>query len=116
MNRFDEAATHFRESLRLDPDNPETHYLLALALACQGGIEEVIEHVARAVALQPGIDTSVTVHELLAENLAKAGRFAAAIQSAERALQLARSAGKNDLAERIAARLARYRNPDRPGS
>lgn len=115
LSRFDEAATHFRESLRLAPDNPETHYLLALALACQGGIEEVIQHVARAVALQPGIDTSVTVHELLAENLAKAGRFAAAIQSAERALQLARSGGKNDLAERIAARLARYQRLDRSG-
>jgi len=42
-------------------------------------------------------------------NYAKAGRFEEAIRSAEHALQLARVAGKNDLAERIQARLLRDR-------
>lgn len=108
LNRYPEAAAHFEASLRLAPNNPETHYLLALALACQGGTDKAAEQYAQAAALKPGIDTSVALHELLAENYARAGRFADAIQSAKHALQLARSAGKNDFAERIQARLARY--------
>ena len=108
-NRFAEATSHFTESVRLDPSNPEAHYLLALALACQGGIEIAVQHYSKAVALRPEIDTSVTLHEVLGENYAKAGRFEEAIRSAEHALQLARAAGKNDLAERINARLLRYR-------
>ncbi len=113
-NRFPEASAHFEASLRLAPDNPETHYLLALALACQGGTDKSAEHLARAVALRPQIDTSVVLHELLAENYARAGRFPEAIQSAEHALQIARAAGKNDLAERISARLQRYRTSGPP--
>ncbi len=108
-NRFAEAAPHFEVSVRLDPGNAEAHYLLALSLACQGGIDNAAERLAKAVALNPDIDTSVTLHELLAENCAKAGRWDEAIRSAEHALKLARAAGKNDLAERIQARLQRYR-------
>jgi hypothetical protein len=67
------------------------------------------------VALRPEIDTSVTLHEALGENYAKAGRVPEAIRSAEHALQLARSAGKNDLADRIQARLTRYRAQTNPG-
>ncbi len=107
-NRYTEAATNFQESIRLAPDNPEAHYLLALALACQGETDPAAGQVDQAVALKPQIDTSVVLHELLAENYARAGRLPEAIHSAEHALQIARAAGKNDLAERIAARLARY--------
>ena len=86
-----------------------TTYLLALALACQGGIENAVQHYSQAVALQPGVDTSFTLHEMLGDNYAKAGRWPEAIRSAEHALQLARSTGKNDLADRVNARLLRYR-------
>jgi tetratricopeptide (TPR) repeat protein len=115
QSRFPEAAMQLGESVRLDPGNPEAHYLLALALACQGGIEDVVQHCSKAVALRPEIDTSVTLHELLAENYAKAGRFDEAIRSAEHALKLARAAGKNDLAERVNARLTRYQAQKTPG-
>ena len=65
-------------------------------------------HYTKALSLRPGVDTSVALHELLAENYAKAGRIEDAIRSAEHALRLARVAGKNDLAQRITARLTRY--------
>lgn len=107
-SRYAEAATNFAESLRLAPDNPETHYLLALALACQGKTDPAAGQWEQAVALKPQIDTSVVLHEILAENYARAGQLPEAIRSAQRALQIARATGKNDLAERIAARLARY--------
>jgi len=109
QSRFAEAATSLRESLRLAPDDPDTHYLLALALACQGNIDETVRHYSRAVDLRPAVDSSVTLHEVLAENYAKAGRLEEAIRSAEHALELARAAGKNDLAERIRTRLAGYK-------
>lgn len=108
QNRFPDAATHFEEAVRLDATNPEAQYLLSLALACQGNLEDALQHYHQAVALNPGIDSSVTLHEVLAENYARAGRTDDAIHSAEHALKLARSSGKNDLAERIAARLPRY--------
>ena len=114
-SRFPEAADHLSESVRLDADNPEAHYLLALSLTCQGGIENAVQHYTRAVALKPEIDTSVTLHEVLGENYAKAGRWEEAVRAAEQALQIARSAGKNDLAERIQARLQRYRAQGNPG-
>lgn len=108
LNRFPEASTEFREALRLDADQAESHYLLALALACQGNIEDTVRHRERAVALRPEVDTSVVLHELLAENYARVGRLDQAMASARHALELARAAGKQDLAGRIAARLARY--------
>jgi Flp pilus assembly protein TadD len=114
QSRFGDAAAHLAESVRLDDTNPEAHYLLALALACQGGIDNARTHLAKAVALRPGIDASVTLHEALGENCAKAGRIDEAVHAAERALQLARGAGKNDLADRIQARLARYRAQTKP--
>jgi tetratricopeptide (TPR) repeat protein len=109
QGQYAEAATHLAESVRLDPANPEAHYLLALALVLQGDVQDAVRHHAEAVALRPAIDSSVTFHEMLAENYARAGRHGEAIRSAERALTLARAAGKTSQAERIAARLPRYR-------
>lgn len=109
QRRLAEASAQLREAVRLDSANAEVHYLLALALAGQGHVEEVVQHHAQAVALQPKIDSSVALHELLSANYAKAGRLDEAIRSAEHALKLARAAGKDDLVERINARLTRYR-------
>lgn len=108
LNRFPEASTQLREAVRLEADHAESHYLLALALACQGSIEDTVRHRDRAVALRPELDTSVVLHELLAENYARTGQLDQAIRSARHGLDLARAAGKQDLAERITARLARY--------
>jgi Flp pilus assembly protein TadD len=108
-SRPTDAARELEESVRLDPANAEAQYLLALALAGLGEADRAAAHCAKAVALRPDLDTSVVLHELLGEAYAKAGRFEEAIRSAEHALQLARAAGKNDLAERIQARLQRYR-------
>jgi tetratricopeptide (TPR) repeat protein len=109
LGRFAEATGHLKESVRLDPTNAEAHYLLALAWAREGALEDALRHYAQAVALKPEVDSSVALHELLAENYAKAGRLEDAIRSAEQALRLARASGKTDLAERVSARLQRYK-------
>jgi tetratricopeptide (TPR) repeat protein len=115
QSRFPEAAPHFQESARLDPSNPEPPYLLALSLACQGKLEQALDSYSRAVDLKPEIDTSVTLHEMLAENFAKTGRWDEAVRSAERALAIATSTGKQDLADRVELRLRRYQVSRPPG-
>jgi tetratricopeptide (TPR) repeat protein len=116
LARFPEATSNLQQSVRLDPNNPQAHYLLALALVCQGSIDEALRHYSEAVALKPEVDSSVTLHELLAENYAKAGRLKEAVRSAEHARKLARAAGKDGAEQRINAQLLRYKAsllPDR---
>ncbi|MBI2948851.1 MAG: tetratricopeptide repeat protein [Verrucomicrobia bacterium] len=109
QRRFAEASEHLNESVRLDSGNAEVHYLLALALAAQGVLEDSLRHHASAVALKPEIDSSVVLHDWLSVSYAKAGRMTEAIRSAQHALQLARASGKDDLARKMAARLESYR-------
>ncbi len=111
-----DAAALLAQAAGLAPDNAAVHYRLALALAALGQIDEPLRHYAKAVALQPKIDTSVTLHQLLAVNYSRAGRFAEAVSSATRALSLARAAGKTDLARRIQAQIRLYEQnrPPRP--
>ena len=83
-------------------------------MACQGGTDDALEQRAKAVALRPEIDSSVALHELLAENFAKAGRSDDAIRWAEHALNLARASSNNEALRRINARLQRYKTNNPP--
>ena len=47
------AIGHYREALRLNTDNPEAHYNLALALLRQGKREEAVAHLREALRLKP---------------------------------------------------------------
>ena len=109
-----EGATQLTEALRMSPSYAEAHYLLALALASQGAIEQTVQHYAKAVALKPELDTSVNLHDLLALNYAKAGQFDHAVRSAQKALQLARAAGNEAKAGQIESRIALYRQQKTP--
>jgi tetratricopeptide (TPR) repeat protein len=109
QSQFAAAADHLRECIHLEPKNAEAHYLLALALACQGNIEDTVREHSNAIALNPSVDSSATLHDLLGANYAKAGRFTEAVQSAEHALRLAQNSGKTDLAQRIEAHLQQYK-------
>ena len=96
-----EAAAHLFEAARLDPNNAKAHYDLAQVLAEQGHIDQTVTHYSKAVHLKPNVDTSPTLHYLLARNYAEARRFDQAILSAERALNLARAAGEEKLVQEI---------------
>lgn len=109
-SRFAEASVQFESALATDPENAETRYLLALALACQGQTADAVRNYALATARKPDIDTSVALHEVLADNYARTNQWTAAVQSAERALQIATATGKADMAARLATKLARYRD------
>jgi tetratricopeptide (TPR) repeat protein len=107
---FQEAAAQLSEAARLDPDNAGVHYGLALVLAALGKIDEPLEHYTRAVQLQPEVDRSAALHHLLGINYAQAGRFPEAVSSAQKALELARGAGDENLARHSEQQLQRYRS------
>src|SRR5204862_281994 len=51
--RMDEAITHWRRALELDPNNPDAHINLAAALRDRGDIDAALLHARRAVELSP---------------------------------------------------------------
>jgi tetratricopeptide (TPR) repeat protein len=109
QGKLDEAIKHWLEVVRLDPNDARSHYNLATALAAQGKIDDPLAHYSKAISLRPAIDKSPVLHDILAVNYAKAGRFREAIVSAQKALNLARTAGDNQLAQEIEQRIELYR-------
>ncbi len=105
----DGGIASLEEAIRLDPDYGTAHYLLATVLAYQGFVEEPLVHYHRAVTREPGLDRTPELHERLAMNLARAGRFAEAVAEATRAIELARATGRADVEARVAGRLSAYR-------
>ena len=105
---FRQSEVHFSEALRLDPNNAGLQYNLATTHAAQGKNDEALRYYSRAVSLKPELGKSPVLHDLLAASYAKAGQFSKAIISAERALNLARAAGKQQLAEQIRQRIEFY--------
>jgi len=53
QGRLEDAIKHFREILRLDPDDYEAHANLGVSLAGQGKVDEAIRHYREALRLQP---------------------------------------------------------------
>lgn len=52
--KYDEAATHFTAAEQAEPNAPEVHINLALALAKQGKTEEAKKHFDQAASLLSG--------------------------------------------------------------
>jgi tetratricopeptide (TPR) repeat protein len=107
--KLNKATEQWLEIIRITPDNAEVHYMLANALAATGKLDEAIRHYSKAIQLKPEIDTSARLHDLLAMNYARAGRFQEAVQSARKAADLARAAGAEELAQQIERRIELYK-------
>lgn len=69
--RWPEAVAAFQDALATDPDHPEAHSLLGLALVRSGRREDGVRHLARAVELEPA-DTGLRFN--LGDGLLVAGR------------------------------------------
>jgi tetratricopeptide (TPR) repeat protein len=88
MGETNEALVQYRESLRIDPDNPDLLYGLAFILYRRGSpadLDEAIELFYALIRIKPG---RAAVHNDLGTALAKRGRLDAAISQFDQALRL----------------------------
>jgi tetratricopeptide (TPR) repeat protein len=110
--RVSEAGWHYRQALQINPNFPEALNNLAWLLATRPPAESgnAIEAVALAERASQLTNNRVPDYlDTLAAAYAAAGRFDAAVAAAQKAIDLARSAGQVELVKEIEARLELYR-------
>ena len=111
MGRMDEAIAHYQRALQIKPDNAEVQNNLAWVLATcpQASLRngnKAVELAQRANQLTG--DGNPVVLGTLAAAYAEAGRFPEAVETAQRALQLAETQSNTALADAIRSQLKLY--------
>jgi tetratricopeptide (TPR) repeat protein len=82
---MERAVTAGNTALRLDPDQPEVRYTLAITLAGSGRADEAVEELTRALVLQPNYDDA---RRRLGRVLADQGRIEEAVAEFRKAIDL----------------------------
>jgi tetratricopeptide (TPR) repeat protein len=85
QGRFDEAISHYRQSLLIKPDDAGAHYSLGFALQSKGSLDEAITHYRRALQLDPEY---ANAHYSLGSALQLQGKLDEAVTHYRRALRL----------------------------
>jgi arylsulfatase A-like enzyme/Flp pilus assembly protein TadD len=110
LSRWRETRAELEESMRVLPGQPAFAHALARVLVAAP--EDSVRDAPRAMQLlQPLMQTdpSTDLAETVAMALAEAGRFDQATDWQQRAIEVARRAGRPDAASRMATNLTRYR-------
>ncbi len=112
MGRMEEAKSEYEEALQLKPNDPGIQNNLAwLLAACPAASlrdgSRAVELASQASALMGG-NNAVVLHTLAAA-FAEAGRFSDAVETAQRAAQLAEAQSNPSLAKQLQVELERYR-------
>ncbi len=105
QGRPQEAKPYLSQAVALDPNHAEAHYGLAVALAELGNPLESAAHFIAAMKLRPSVDTSPTLHHLLADYYLQGRAFREALAHEERALVLAQAVDNPSLTDAIEERL-----------
>jgi protein O-mannosyl-transferase len=100
-----QARSHFERAVRLAPDFVEARYNLGGLLLAAGQLDEALSQYEKVAQLRPRLAEVHFMLGKLAAAYARAGRHGHAVAVADRALQLARSAGETSLADSLAAQL-----------
>lgn len=106
QGKLDEAVRHLSEAVQIKPDHAEAHYNLGVLLSRQGKSYQAISHWLQVLNLDP---KNIKALLNLGTSYAKTGQFPKAILYAEKALNLARAAGEDEIAQKIRARIERYK-------
>lgn len=106
------ALVHWREALKLQPNNvlamnQAAHALAASPNGFERNDEEAVELAQKAVQLSDGRDP--TSLDTLAIAYAAAGKFSQADQTAHRALELAAEQHRSQLVDALNARIKLYK-------
>ena len=103
LGQLDEAITHFRKALEIQPDEVEARAHLRAAL------DQAVNSARRAAELTPGDPAPLA---MLATAYATAGRTTEAAQAARKAVDLATQQSNPALAETVQARIRLYEASD----
>jgi tetratricopeptide (TPR) repeat protein len=112
QDKMEQAILHYRQALNLKPDYALALNNLAYALATTADRKFRDVHAAVQLAEKANRLTGFSQPETLdtlAAAYAAAGRFPKAVQTYQKAVDLARSCGKMDLAREIETRMRLYR-------
>jgi len=104
---LDEAMAECREALKTNPENAEAHNNLGNALLQKGNINDAMAHFQTALQIKPG---SVEAHNNLAYAFLQIGKTDEAIVHYQKALELARAAGRLDVAGQLDDKIKSLRN------
>ncbi len=103
---LDDSVAQLQKAVSLKPDSVEYQYNLGRVLAAKRSFPEAIPHFEQAVRLSNAEEPFSL--DMLAAMYSEVGRFADAVQVAQRALQMALRTNNNGLAQDLRNKIARY--------
>jgi tetratricopeptide (TPR) repeat protein len=106
QKKYDEAIKYYAKSLEMNPEDPAANKRMGIVLLAAGKPNEAIGYAKRACELTEDKDAECL--ETLASAFAATGKFDEAARIAEKALNIAKSSGKEDLAREIQKRIKLY--------
>jgi Flp pilus assembly protein TadD len=106
--RLDEAIVHLQQAADLAPRSTAYRFNLARSLSASGRVQEALPQFEFAANLTKNSDPAVL--EMLAASYSENGQVQKAIETAERALELALDERKDDLATALKERIALYKS------
>ncbi|HEY2412168.1 MAG TPA: tetratricopeptide repeat protein [Pirellulaceae bacterium] len=105
-DKLAEAIDQFQTAVRIRPEYVDGHHNLGLALRNAGRVPEAIAEFQTAIRLD---DNYFAGYADLAKAYAQSAEPAKAIETAEKAQEMARAAGQIDLADQIESWLTKFR-------
>jgi protein O-mannosyl-transferase len=106
QKKYDEAIKYYAKSLQMNPGDPATNKRMSITLLAAGKTNEAIGYAKRACELTSDKDAECL--DALANSFAAAGRFNEAKATAEKALNIAKTSGRENLADKIQSRIKLY--------
>jgi tetratricopeptide (TPR) repeat protein len=106
---FERSSAHLTWVVKSNPQDSKAHYKLALSLAAQENLRGATRHYKIAISINAAIDTSVPLHEMIADALAAKGEYKQAIAESEKALELARLKNDTQSVATIQKKIGTYR-------
>lgn len=107
QGRTTEAVKKWQEAIDIIPGEANAHYNMGMAMAEQGKLDQAVKHYKASLQTNPA---QFGIYHNLGNIYYSQGKLQLAIESAEKAVTMARAAGEEELAGRMQSRLRVYQN------